>query len=97
VSQGLASVRKAARKDKKVRFTALLHHLTVDRLGVSLGQGSASEFVCAAADGPEERPRPDRGRFRKRIAEHAKRTHVLKIHDLGRLQKDESPALSICL
>jgi len=25
-------VRKAARKDKKVRFTALLHHLTVDRL-----------------------------------------------------------------
>ena len=32
MSQGLASVRKAARKDKKVRFTALLHHLTVDRL-----------------------------------------------------------------
>jgi RNA-directed DNA polymerase len=32
VSLGLASVRKAARKDKKVRFTALLHHLTVDRL-----------------------------------------------------------------
>jgi group II intron reverse transcriptase/maturase len=32
VSQGLASVRKAARKDKKVWFTALLHHLTVDRL-----------------------------------------------------------------
>jgi RNA-directed DNA polymerase len=32
VFQGLASVRKAARKDKKVRFTALLHHLTVDRL-----------------------------------------------------------------
>ena len=25
-------MRKAARKDKKVRFTALLHHLTVDRL-----------------------------------------------------------------
>jgi RNA-directed DNA polymerase len=25
-------VRKAARKDKKVRFTALLHHLTVNRL-----------------------------------------------------------------
>lgn len=32
MSQGLASVRKAARKDKKVQFTALLHHLTVDRL-----------------------------------------------------------------
>ncbi len=32
MSQGLASVREAARKDKKVRFTALLHHLTVDRL-----------------------------------------------------------------
>jgi group II intron reverse transcriptase/maturase len=36
VSQGLASVRKAARKDKKVWFTALLHHLTVDRLRESL-------------------------------------------------------------
>lgn len=32
MSQGLASVRKAARKDKKVRFTALLHHMTVDLL-----------------------------------------------------------------
>ena len=32
MSQGLAGVRKAARKDKKVRFTALLHHLTVDQL-----------------------------------------------------------------
>ena len=32
MSQGLASVRKAARKDKKVQFTALLHHVTVDQL-----------------------------------------------------------------
>jgi RNA-directed DNA polymerase len=32
VSQGLASVRQAARKHKKMRFTALLHHMTVDRL-----------------------------------------------------------------
>src|SRR6266496_6158653 len=32
VSQGLAGVRKAARKNKEMRFTALLHHLTVDLL-----------------------------------------------------------------
>jgi len=32
VSQGLASVRKAARENKEMKFTALLHHLTVDRL-----------------------------------------------------------------
>jgi hypothetical protein len=32
VSQGLASVRKAAREHKETRFTALLHHLTVDLL-----------------------------------------------------------------
>jgi len=32
VSQGLAGVRKAARENKKMKFTALLHHLTVDLL-----------------------------------------------------------------
>jgi RNA-directed DNA polymerase len=32
VSQGLAGVRKAARERKEMRFTALLHHLTVDLL-----------------------------------------------------------------
>src|SRR3974377_974901 len=32
VSQGLAGVRKAARKNKEKKFTALLHHLTVDLL-----------------------------------------------------------------
>jgi RNA-directed DNA polymerase len=35
VSQGLASVRKAARERKKLKFTALLHHLTVALLGES--------------------------------------------------------------
>src|SRR5688572_9622220 len=29
VSQGLASVRKAAREKKEMKFTALLHHVTV--------------------------------------------------------------------
>src|SRR5580698_1100835 len=29
VSQGLAGVRKAARERKEMRFTALLHHMTV--------------------------------------------------------------------
>src|SRR5271169_232606 len=32
VSQGLAGVRKAARGNKEMKFTALLHHLTVDLL-----------------------------------------------------------------
>ena len=32
VSRGLGGVREAARKDKKGRFTALLHHVTVDLL-----------------------------------------------------------------
>jgi RNA-directed DNA polymerase len=32
VSQGLADVRKAARDSKEMKFTALLHHLTVDLL-----------------------------------------------------------------
>src|SRR5258705_3396538 len=32
VSQGLAGVRKAAREHKEMKFTALLHHVTVDLL-----------------------------------------------------------------
>jgi retron-type reverse transcriptase len=32
VSQGLAGVRKAARENREMRFTALLHHVTVDLL-----------------------------------------------------------------
>jgi RNA-directed DNA polymerase len=32
VSKGLADVRKAARENKEMKFTALLHHLTVDLL-----------------------------------------------------------------
>ena len=32
VSQGLAGVRKAARENKEMKFTALLHHVTVDLL-----------------------------------------------------------------
>ena len=32
VSQGLERVRQAARQRKKERFTALLHHVSIDRL-----------------------------------------------------------------
>ena len=32
VSQGLAGVRKAAKEQKEMKFTALLHHVTVDLL-----------------------------------------------------------------
>ena len=34
-SRGLPGVREAARQDKRVRFTALLHHVTVERLRTS--------------------------------------------------------------
>jgi hypothetical protein len=36
VSQGLAGVRRAARERKEMKFTALLHHLTVALLRDSL-------------------------------------------------------------
>ena len=32
VSNGLTAVRRAARQSKSVRFTALLHHITIDLL-----------------------------------------------------------------
>src|SRR3989454_1846280 len=32
VSQGLAGVRKAAKENKEMKFTALLHHLTIELL-----------------------------------------------------------------
>jgi len=35
VSQGLAGVRKAAKENKEMKFTTLLHHLTVDLLRAS--------------------------------------------------------------
>ena len=37
-SIGLAGVREVARRDKEVRFTALLHHVNVDRLRASYFQ-----------------------------------------------------------
>jgi RNA-directed DNA polymerase len=37
VSQGLAGVRKVARDHKEIKFTALLHHVTVDLLRDSFG------------------------------------------------------------
>jgi group II intron reverse transcriptase/maturase len=37
VSQGLGGVREAARRDKKQKFTALLHHVTVELLRDSYG------------------------------------------------------------
>src|SRR5271167_4549071 len=37
VSSGLDRVRQVARKDKDVRFTALLHHVTVERLEAAYG------------------------------------------------------------
>jgi RNA-directed DNA polymerase len=38
VSQGLERIRQAAREKKKERFTALLHHISVDLLGEAFGE-----------------------------------------------------------
>ena len=40
VSSDLDRVRLVARRDKKVRFTALLHHVTVDRLREAPGRSA---------------------------------------------------------
>jgi hypothetical protein len=56
VSQGLAGVRKAAREHKERKFTALLHHVTIDLLRSSFGS-------CAAC-GQTSRPRTPRSRQR---------------------------------
>jgi RNA-directed DNA polymerase len=49
VSQGLAGVRKAAREHKEMKFTALLHHLTVDLLEESFY--SLKRKAAPGADG----------------------------------------------
>ena len=49
VSQGLASVRKAARENKEMKFTALLHHLTIELLRKSFY--SLKRKAAPGADG----------------------------------------------
>jgi RNA-directed DNA polymerase len=50
VSQGLAGVRKAARENKEMKFTALLHHLTVDLLRTKSTSGPLN--CQSETDGP---------------------------------------------
>jgi group II intron reverse transcriptase/maturase len=42
VSQGLERIRQAARQRKKERFTALLHHISIDLLGEAFGELKAN-------------------------------------------------------
>src|ERR1700740_2877241 len=52
VSQGLAGVRKVAREHKEMKFTALLHHVTVDLLRdsfSSLKRKAAPGSACRSA------------------------------------------------
>src|SRR5271163_5233266 len=49
VSQGLAGVRKVAREHKEMKFTALLHHVTVDLLRDSFS--SLKRKAAAGVDG----------------------------------------------
>src|ERR1700737_1102461 len=49
VSQGLERVREAAKQRKKERFTALLHHVTIDLLKDAYSWlGSISFLVCGS-------------------------------------------------
>jgi len=55
--QALAGVRKAARENKEMKFTALLHHLTVDLLResfYSLKRRAAPEGLTVMAISPTE-------------------------------------------
>lgn len=86
-STGLPGVRAAARKDKKMRFTALLHHITLDLLTVSFQElnpkarpGIDHMTWQQYADGLEERiadlhARIHQGRYR---AQPSKRTWIPK-------------------
>ena len=47
VSQGLAGVRKAARENKEMKFTALLHHLTLDLLRESFSSVKRKAATCS--------------------------------------------------
>ena len=49
VSQGLERIRQAARQRKKERFTALLHHISVDLLAEAFGDLKAN--AAAGVDG----------------------------------------------
>jgi hypothetical protein len=50
VSQGLAGVRRAAREGKETKFTALLHHLTVDLLRESFYALSSVKYWVQATE-----------------------------------------------
>ena len=87
VSQGLGGVREAARRDKKQKFTALLHHVTVDLLRESYGSlkrkaapGVDGVTWAEYGEGVEERlqdlhERIHRGAYR---AQPSRRTYIDK-------------------
>jgi hypothetical protein len=71
VSQGLAGVRKAARGNKEMRFTALLHHRTVDRLRESFH--SLKKKAAPGVDGV--RWREDEAGLEERLIDLHGRVH----------------------
>jgi group II intron reverse transcriptase/maturase len=87
VSQGLQGVREAARRDKKQKFTALLHHVTVDLLRDSYS--SLKRDAAPGVDGvtwqqygeeleerlPDLHDRIHRGAYR---AQPSRRTYIPK-------------------
>jgi hypothetical protein len=60
VSQGLAGVRKAAKENKELQFTTLLHHLNSDLLRVSF-QALVSGLPVEAGFASVEKERDARG------------------------------------
>jgi hypothetical protein len=87
VSQGLGGVREAARRDKKQKFTALLHHVTVDLLRDSYHrlQRQAAPGVDGVTwqqygEGVEERLQDLHGRIHRGgyRAQPSRRTYIPK-------------------
>ena len=80
VSQGLAGVRKAAKENREMKFTALLHHLTIQLLRESFY--SLKRKAAPGVDGvtwqeyePGLEDRLVDLHSRVRIAEHTQRRH----------------------
>jgi hypothetical protein len=86
VSQGLADVRKAARKHKETKFTTLLHHVTVDLLRESFRSLKRKAAPGVAQDtGSEAETKSTVGDQITNLASQAKD----KVSDLGRAAADK--------
>jgi hypothetical protein len=63
MTNGLIAVRRAARQSKSVRFTALLHHITIDLLNPREEPRALAAHTGICAGGGEEKSSPYRDHF----------------------------------